>query len=354
MEELGLLSLEHSHKAAMVTHLYNAVQHDGFCQTEWSGMNFLIELQTPERLFVGGKPQAPEEYLKRMMLYLGISPETFASGRRKPSMIISKKGSRTLGLLGAVLNVFRGRHGHHSDSEICNTALEVLEKAVDVSYGLTRGHENSITIRPREPADVRERATKESHKNSKYSPIELLLAAQFGLSRDLPDIKFDYFFVHRSCSTFLRSIYDMMHPAIEKYFPPNLPSEEGLFTLTYFIFSIGLPAAQLRRLVRPHLQHHLAQVSPGAKSFIDQQAIFRDVGEFLQNKIQNGRFHSRINSQVRQMKGNSEVLICEYREDTSWSNRVTFKKHKPIFYKHAACTQSQCVCGANSKQAKKE
>ncbi|KAK5079750.1 hypothetical protein LTR70_008817 [Exophiala xenobiotica] len=354
MQELGLLSLGHFHKGAMVAHLYNAVQQEGFCQTEWSDMNFLIELQTPERLFVGGKPKAPEEYLKRIMLYLGISPETFAKGRRQPGMIISKKGSRTLGLPGAVLNVFRGRHGHHSDSEISNTALEVLEKAVDVSYELTRGHENSITIRPRDPSDVKERATKESHKTSKYSPMELLLAAQFGLSRDLPDIKFDYFFLHRSCSTFLRSIYDMVHPAIEKYFPPNLSGEEGPLHLTNFIFSIGLPAAQLRRLVRPHLQHHLAQVAPGARSLIDQQAILRDIGEFLQNKIQNGRFHSRINSQVRQMKGNSEVLICEYREDTSRGSRITFKKHKPIFHKHAACTRSHCVCGANAKLAKKK
>lgn len=354
LQELGLLSLTHRMKGAMVAHLYNAVQQERFCQSEWPDMNFFIELQSEERLFVGGKPKTPDEYLKRMMLYHGVSLETFAGGRRQPGMIPSKKGPREVGYFGEVLNIFRNRHRHCSGSETSAETLEILEMAVDRNYEVTRSGEKSITVRPRQPADAKAHKNTERHRRSKYSPIELLLATQFGLSRDIPDLKFDYFFLHNSCSAFLQSVFDILRPAIERIPPLNLSSEERPFVVTHFIFSTGLPAAQVRRFVRPHLQHHLAQVPPEAKSIFDQQAIFRDVGALLQNKIQNGRFHSTINSQVRQMKGNSEVLIYEYQEDTSRGSRLTFKKHKPTFHKHAACTRDQCVCGANSKQAKKK
>lgn len=246
MQEMGLFTQEHFNAGAMLAHLYNAVQQEGFCQAQWQDMNDFIELQTVERLFVGGKPKNPDEYFKRIALYQGASPEVFAHNRRKTGMIVSKNGPRSLVPSGGVINLFKWRHGFHCDSERSATALTALEKGLDSDYELTRSGAATVTVRPRGTAEATDRKNKNAYKNSKYTPVELLIVTQFALSRDVPDLRFDFFFLHKCGTTILRYIHEMLNPEFERTFQPGYLGDDNNFPgLIAYILCIGVPIKQV-------------------------------------------------------------------------------------------------------------
>lgn len=71
-------------------HLYNACQHSGGLDREWEDTEYIYQLHTPQRLFVGAPPTEPQDYHKRIQLMLGAQRSEL---RRKPSARREKERS---------------------------------------------------------------------------------------------------------------------------------------------------------------------------------------------------------------------------------------------------------------------
>ena len=256
---------------------------------------------------------------------------------------------------GGIINLFKYRHSFDSDNQRCSIiTLDKLEEMVHTKYDLSRSDSGSVTISPRGASEIIERKNKNLYKNCRYPPIELLILTQFALTRDVSDIKLDYLFLHKCCFTVLHALYSAIHPAFKGEFRPSyLQGDDNLPQMISCILCLGVPLKQVQKVMKPQFSF-IDMLPSDFKTVLSQREILKHVGQLMQNKIENGRFHSQLNSRVRQMRGTSEVLIYEYQEDMSKGARLTFKNHKPTFHKSTACTKSKCVCGATSKQAKKK
>lgn len=107
----GSVALANNYGYVMAAaHLYSAVQKQGYLQLSWPEMDRLINLYTPEVIFVGPVPITPQEFYKRYLLAEGASIEYFVRNRRvdKTKRIPrSKKGPLRFGEDSAFVRVIR-------------------------------------------------------------------------------------------------------------------------------------------------------------------------------------------------------------------------------------------------------
>ncbi|KAI1378108.1 hypothetical protein F4677DRAFT_414435 [Hypoxylon crocopeplum] len=73
------------------THLYNMASVESGKRIAWPDLDYVINLNGPEYLFIGGRPSKGAEYCNRWALALGISATSVSSGHRV-SQIVSGRG----------------------------------------------------------------------------------------------------------------------------------------------------------------------------------------------------------------------------------------------------------------------
>lgn len=94
-------------------HLNNACRQSGGLGMEWEDAEYIYQLDTPQRVFVGAPPKDPEDYLKRFFLMLGGSVSNFARNRRYGGsnlIVESKKGPRGLKTTTPAREIFQPRY----------------------------------------------------------------------------------------------------------------------------------------------------------------------------------------------------------------------------------------------------
>ena len=129
VQELGVVLANAWGTVIYTAHLYNAVRQTGQLAISWPDMDFIIDLHTPQRVFVGGAPKTPEAFFKQACLMLGMSPETFARARtpgRRAGIIPSQKGPRGLEESSPVAEVLRNHYCANETVELTIFNVEGL------------------------------------------------------------------------------------------------------------------------------------------------------------------------------------------------------------------------------------
>ena len=111
-------------------HLYNLFKQCGYLpeDCEWEDMNLLMKMHGPQDIFVGDFPTTIEDCTKRLAMFQGVSPQTFARNRRKGGhqVIFSKTGGRTLKQASPIASILRNRFLNRGDIDLSITSVEVL------------------------------------------------------------------------------------------------------------------------------------------------------------------------------------------------------------------------------------
>jgi hypothetical protein len=245
MQEFGVTFVNAWGSAMYSAHLYNAVKQEGFCAGYWHDMELLIDMQTPERIFVGGRPKNIDDYLKRFCLSMGYASEQYASNRRNQGPVVSKKGPRGLTEICPVSQCLKRRYCENEALQ--DYSLETIEVLLndgfigekqdqeDVTFPeITIGMGSAIVaLRRREKSAVRNHFK----QTARLSPLELLLALQLSIADEAPLLQFDYFAFHRICWSVLRTVQQALHPKLLQYYGPGyLESENQLPFVVGFIF----------------------------------------------------------------------------------------------------------------------
>jgi hypothetical protein len=181
--------------AVFPAHLYNALQQKPNPVSSWPAMESLINLHTPESVFIGGRPKTIDSCLKQIRLSFGHSVVEFAANQRRGAreLAISKDGQRDLGETAPLCKFFHERFYQGMPVAILVHKIEELLNK-----------------------QAQERAQKQKHKSktlrhewSRYdrlSPTQLLEALSVSLVLQLPRLRFNYFDLHRQSIEMLRKV----------------------------------------------------------------------------------------------------------------------------------------------------
>ena len=96
-------------------HLYNALQQNSYLPEDclWADAEYLLEIHSEHNTFLGSRPESMEECTKRLAVAQGVSPQTFASGRRQGPgqhrIVYGKSGGKFLEPSTPVAGVFHER-----------------------------------------------------------------------------------------------------------------------------------------------------------------------------------------------------------------------------------------------------
>ena len=271
LQEYGITYVNAWGSAMYTAHLYNALRQEGYCAQEWPDMELLIQLHTPERLFVGGAPTKTEDYLKRFSLSMGYSVSQYAANRRNRGAVASPQGPRGLYEISPVSQIFKRRYcdnaaTHDLSLENVETLLnERFEAAVptDASAGAAevapstegersmKGHSvkvATVSLMRKSETTARANMRKRFQKTNKLSPVELLLALQVSMDEEIPELYFDYFAFHRTCWTVLRTVQQFLHPLLLKYYETGYLEREN--QLPFTVGYIFMTASQSQEAAR--------------------------------------------------------------------------------------------------------
>ena len=114
----------------VAAHLYNALKQCGYLPDgcEWEDMNLLIEMHGTQDIFLGDLPTTIEDCTKRLAMFQGVSPQTFARNRRIGGhrVIFSKTGGRILKQASHIASIFRNRFLSGGDVDLSLASVEAL------------------------------------------------------------------------------------------------------------------------------------------------------------------------------------------------------------------------------------
>lgn len=94
MQENGIAIANSWQSLPALLHLYNAANSEGFLRLPWGDLEGVILANTPERIFIGGRPKTVQEYQQRFLLILGCSASAFSGNRRSKEVIQSLQWSK--------------------------------------------------------------------------------------------------------------------------------------------------------------------------------------------------------------------------------------------------------------------
>jgi hypothetical protein len=211
-------------------HLYNACQQSGGLDRQWEDAEYLYQLHTPQRIFVGAAPTTPQDYHKCILLMFDASAQNFAPNRRqggKQELIPSKKGPKGLTSTSPVRDIFQPRsvgdkHAILNRGNI-NAMMSVARKAQRTSPPLV---------------DI-DQLMREMDSQQELSPVQLLTCVREGVAAEELHLLFDYFGVHERGITLLRQVRTAFHDDLVGAFDdPNFDDEARLPYVVASIFEI--------------------------------------------------------------------------------------------------------------------
>lgn len=230
------------------SHLYNAVQQEGYCQKPWMDLEMLIGTQTPEKVFVGGKPTNTDAYLKHFSLCMGHSVTQYARDRRRQGTVAARGGPRGLSTVGQVTTILRDRYCENA--ELHDSSLEAIEQVINANYEVDLDTEDDaeaaepgllfINLKTRDKKQAKEHLRKKVKHSAQLSLVEMLYALSVSISREAPLLAFDYFELHRTCWMVLDILQKLLHERILKYYSPGyLETKTQLPWVVGYIFRVA-------------------------------------------------------------------------------------------------------------------
>lgn len=248
-------------------HIYNAARQENLLTGPWKDMEMLIALQSPEKFFVGDRPQGLEEYFKRFSLSLGYSATMFAKNRRKNAPVASAKGPRTLSELAVVSRLFKGRYSNNerSVSWTRETIEPIIESKFDGSddessdapddahKDTTQGRRERKANRVK-PAASGAQIRMARPAESTMSMVEFLERLANTLHAESIELNFDYFSMHHRCWMLLRSLNQKCKPQLLKIYGEGyLEKESQLPFVVGYIFMACTGTSHIAGLLSPKL-----------------------------------------------------------------------------------------------------
>lgn len=252
-------------------HLYNAARQEKMLSKCWKDMELLIMLQSPEKFFVGNRPQGLEEYLKRFLLSMGYSATAFASNRRRNAPIASSRGPRCLTQLSKVGSLFAGRYFKNDatvawTSESLTPTIQYMMMSDDESEGSEgsgksdNSTEPSDEVRPhtKQSGKVKQSLTgsllrkPKDYKSSKIPTLDFLELLANALYAEALESTIDYLRLHRFCWMLLRNVNEACKPKLlEMYGAGYLENEFQLPFVVGYIFMTATTTSRVANVLLP-------------------------------------------------------------------------------------------------------
>ncbi|MCJ1287916.1 hypothetical protein MMC26_007268 [Xylographa opegraphella] len=232
IQEFGVILANAWGSVIYTAHLYNAVRQTGQLAIPWPDMDFIIDLHTPQRVFVGGAPTTPETFFKQASLMLGMSPETFAQARtpgRTARIVHSQKGPRGLEENSPVAHVLRKRYCADEPVELTMHNVEkLLNDKAQQEHGL-----------------LSRQLCRQWEKSHRLSQLQLLQTLRAALTHEIPRLQFNYVALHQRCIGLLRRLRENLHEDFVRYISPEyLDNESQLAFVVIYILQVAWGAAR--------------------------------------------------------------------------------------------------------------
>jgi hypothetical protein len=189
-------------------HLYNACRQSALLDVEWEDAEYIYQLHTSQRLFVGAPPKEPQDYLKRFLLMRGASVSNFARNQRpsgNKTLVDSKKGPRGLKTTSPVRDTF---HARYVDTKNAVLSTANITAMISVANKAQRTHPPL--------ADV-EQLARDVSTQKQLSPIQLLACVREGVAVEEMALLFDYFGAHERGLQLLREVKEALHDDLAKH-----------------------------------------------------------------------------------------------------------------------------------------
>lgn len=255
-QELGITFANAWGSVLYTAHLYNAVRKEQACAKQWPEMEALIDIHSAERMFVGGLPDNPDQYLKRFLICMGYSTTSFHQGERNRGLAASKRGPRGLLEVSPLSQLFKRRFCEKRGE--LNFDLEQVEQFLNNIFESATDWDKIVDFEGNEVIDIeiRQRARKaissRVKREHKLAPLELLLALHGSLERESSELSFDYLGFHQKCWSLLRELQITLHTQLLNYLDPGYLDQEN--QLPFVVGYIFATAAQSDKAARAILK----------------------------------------------------------------------------------------------------
>ena len=238
----GIEILNKSGYMRCLCHLYNAAKQENLLSHRWMDLDLLIGFYKDSPFFCGEPPTDISSYSQRWWLDLGFSLKTYPEGRNRSRSVrksdfLSKKGPRVLSNnVSPLCCIFMAAIVQRAQSlpssrdlltdlvkelkqlpskvpfDECQSVLEsVLSESPELTAGLDHNMTAAAEIRqkmclsrpehPHEPGHSRQAVRVTSD-----APVDLLHRVFLAVSSEMVAVKFEWFAMHRRCSTILRDL----------------------------------------------------------------------------------------------------------------------------------------------------
>ncbi|EME82467.1 uncharacterized protein MYCFIDRAFT_88405 [Pseudocercospora fijiensis CIRAD86] len=231
-------------------HLYNAVRQSTDIDLTWKDMEYLLQLHTAKRLFVGAPPTEPSEYHKRFLLALGGSAVNFARNRRaggRSIIVESKRGPRGLKTTTPVRDAFESRYVRNETAALTRPKLVAM---LAVATKAERVAPPSIDLQA---------FSKEVLAQQHFTAIQTLQIVRESVAGEELHLLFNYFDMHFRGWKLLGTLQTHLHAQMVNYFGSNwIENEYELPYIVGYIFEVVRGSARVAEDLR--LQNHGSQL----------------------------------------------------------------------------------------------
>lgn len=254
------ITYANSHQSILVTgHLYLALKQKQLLSQSWVEMDVFIALHGKE-LLLEETPQTPNHY-SLLMVARGASVENFASNRRKPGVLASKRGPHQIKASGIPLSFLSTLCAPViSENDASRSQLEMIAQMMSKERESEKGN------------------TSKAKKNpvSLFDPIKLLQFMEKYMAREEPKLLFNPINLYIICWQALATIECSLHSEFERHLgeqPTNISSY--LYLLPQFVLEKSEPSRL--KIAAETLQQWLSDSQGGLNQMGTMSGIVEEV-----------------------------------------------------------------------------
>jgi hypothetical protein len=257
---LGLRLVNHTGHLTLLCHVYNALRAiDPTCPV-WPDMELVIRNQTPEKIFIGGRPSTALDAHKRMMLAMGYSSTNSARDARGMRMNRKNFRQREFASPAVCQNLFERWLGKET-RKIDEAAFELQQLLYSEKYKPVL--EQALLF----PFDLE--AHMSGHAQKPMSPlpkmIQTLSKLSLALVAEMPAFMFDYFSMTRRCYEIYRHINEkfLEHVGAPRHLLASKETDTNCpVSVTTCMFQSAVTSEAFNQFMRTNKSGHKA-IGPG-------------------------------------------------------------------------------------------
>jgi hypothetical protein len=281
MQELGLILMNAWGTGIYAAYLYNAIQQDASdLGVQWPDMDKLIELHTPEHLFLGPRPTNHEDSFKKICIATGMDTAAFSQGRKFPKSAKLVRKARGLEEQSVISKVFRSRYCHGN--------------AVDLSTKNVEAVLNDLANKKSAAEAGSKRMRKKFRRQQKLTTLQLLTALQERLIDEEQSLKFNYLGMNTRVLQLFKSIKAAVDPQMASKFGVNyLDDERQICAVVHFVLmyaSLGIQGSRALGLKETNGMKYSSKCTVAAGRVLDDfvktkgDVALKELNSFCANK----------------------------------------------------------------------